>query len=211
MRWPSGTARAHVRGGLRRSCRSLQLRSAVAELGEIGRTPNFGGDPWVWITLRRRNSPPDLGSLCPTGKWSFRSPPLNRVWAQRKRTKALVLVGVRFQSPHHQAFRSLPTCSQGHRSPSSENSPRKGIINGRLVSLCKRKRSLILPRFLYPLPIYFHGDASKPKPDPRSVARGKRDCKGHLNGLPSRYKPKRAFVQDRSPWKADRNGKGNVI
>ena len=74
-----------------------------------------------------------------------------------------------FQSPHHQAFRSLPTCFQGHRSPSSENSPRKGIINGRLVSLCNRKRSLILPRFLYPLPVYFPGDASKPKPDPRSV------------------------------------------
>lgn len=46
--------------------------------------PSFGSDPWVWITLRRRNSPPDLGSLCPRGKWSFLSPPVNRARAQRK-------------------------------------------------------------------------------------------------------------------------------
>ena len=117
----------------------------------------------------------------PDRKMEFPEPTSKPGVAQSKRTKALVLVGVRFQSPHLSlrttVFRSLPTCSQGHRSPSPEKSPRKGIINGYLVSLCNRKQSLILPRFLYPLPIYFHGDASKPKPDPRSVASGKADCK----------------------------------
>lgn len=35
----------------------------------------------------------------------------------------------------------------------------------------------ILPRLPHPSPIYFHGDDSKPKPDPRSVTSGKAGCK----------------------------------
>ena len=138
--WPG-----HTRGGLGRSCGSLQLG------GRAGRNrsdPSFGADPRSWITLRRRNSPTDLGSLCPTRKMEF--PALTSkldVGTKETGTKALVLVGARCQSPHRSGSATgssrLPSNSfPGHSSFSSENSPRKVIINGHLVSLCKRKWSL---------------------------------------------------------------------